>query len=177
MTRSFIRRCLARWIAALAFVWCAGAVAQEQRVTDIVLLIDTSASMKEVKVSPGPKGTKTFDDVKARLKLYVDYGLTPGTNVVLITFSDDATVRERIFVRGEADKQKLRAAIDRLRPEGATYMAKGLQLGLEELNRLKKEFPDHYRLLFMMTDGMNEPPQTVPLQDQVTFDKLRERFK
>ncbi|MEV4537811.1 von Willebrand factor type A domain-containing protein [Asanoa sp. NPDC049518] len=83
----------------------------------LTFVVDVSGSMAE----PG-----RLDLVRDALQTLVDQ-LRPTDAVAIVSFSDKARVlREMTRVSEKAD---LRAAIDRLRPEGSTNLGAGLKLG------------------------------------------------
>jgi len=142
----------------------------DEVVTDIVFLIDISASMQQVQVGQGR--TITFQQVIQRLQGFVDAGLPPNSNVTIITFGEQATNVQQIQVKDAEGRKRLQAALGALKAEDQhTYMSQGIWYGLWEVQRLKKEFPSHYRLLFLITDGQNNPPSGK--EAPISFDQLR----
>ncbi len=174
MNRISVRCRLALLIAAL--VLPRSVLAGDGTLTDIVLVIDVSGSMNKLKVGPKPTDVIPFDDLKARLKTFIARGLPLNSSVTVITFGTDARRHVAVQLRHQKDRDELQKVIDGLKPEGWTYMAKGLDLALQDLKRLKKEFPTHQRLLFLITDGVNEPPPTVPGNELITFENLRKHL-
>jgi hypothetical protein len=163
-----------RFAAVLAgLLLLAPCAAAEEILTDIVLVIDVSGSMRELDVGDGRK--ITFTELKRRLQEFLRAGLPLNSTVHVITFGDDARRHARVEVKDGRDRDKLLRAVAGLEPGGWTYMARGLELALEDLADLKKRFPKHQRLLFLITDGKNEPPPHV--RDQVTFEDLRRRLR
>lgn len=142
----------------------------EEVVTDIVFLMDVSGSMRELQVGEGK--TITFEQLMERLQKFADSGLPDNSNVTVITFGEDAKQHEPIHVETPESRKLFSDTLAGLAADArATYMSKGVSLALEELARLKQEFPSHHRLLFLITDGKNNPPQGVA--DPISFEKLR----
>ncbi len=85
----------------------------------LTFVVDVSGSMAE----PG-----RLDLVRDALHTLVDQ-LRPTDSVAIVSFSDKArALREMTRV---SEKEDLRAAIDRLRPEGSTNLGAGLTLGYQ----------------------------------------------
>lgn len=168
-------RHLALFALLVAFLSAPLAHAQDDALTDVVLVIDNSASMGWG-IPIGLKQTITFETFQAKLRDFVNKGLPKNANVVLITFATNAKVAGSYSLAKAEEKRELLAAIDRMTPAGATYLTKAFDLALTELETLKKQSPKRHRLLFLMTDGKQEqePEDKSP---QLTFDQLRARLK
>src|SRR5688572_15480638 len=97
--------------------------------------------MKVEPLDVGGGKTISFGQLQKKLHEFVQRGLPTNANVVLITFADDAKVEGRFTLTDQQSRQKLQAAIGKLDPDGMTYMTKGLDLALTELNRLREAHP------------------------------------
>lgn len=126
---------------------------------DIVLLLDRSGSMSQVPITGG--APLTFEQIKVRLLKFIDDELPNNSNVSVITIGDDAEVVARILVRNDQGRQRLREKVEPVRANAQrTFLVQGIQLGLAELKRLSGngEGSWRHRLMFLVTDGRNDPP-------------------
>ena len=106
----------------------------------IFLMIDVSASMAGEPLLEAQRAAREFLDK-------CDF---TRTEVGLISFSDE------VLVQAEAtdNARKVRAAIDRLEPEGTTDLASALEIARTRLNRL-----DRLRYFVILTDGYPDAPE------------------
>lgn len=120
---------------------------------DLVLIVDTSASMR----GQGG-GQDIFGDVqKATKDLIGDLGL--GDTVTLVSYDSQARVHPTVTLHSETERQRLYHLIDQLRADGAyTFTAEALRAGLAEAARLETVLPHHAKVVVILTDGINDPP-------------------
>lgn len=163
--RHLPRSCLASLV-----LFATPCLAADEVLTDIILLIDTSGSMREARVANGK--ALSFDDVKMRLGQFLYYELPNNSNITIITIGKAAERQGQVLVKDRDSRDQLWKIIEALKADAqSTHITRGLELGLEELARLRGLFPDHQRLVFLITDGRNNP---APGSPQVTFERLRE---
>ena len=106
----------------------------------IMLLIDVSASMAGEPLVQAQSAAREFLDK-------CDF---TRTEVGLISFSDE------VILQTEAtdNARKVRAAIDRLEPDGTTDLGGAVELARQRLNRL-----DRLRYIVILTDGYPDAPE------------------
>lgn len=128
--------------------------------TDLVLIIDTSKSMR------GAGGyANIFGRVKQSCKQIVRE-LSPGDTVTVIAFDSSVKVQPTVTIHGDTEISRVDGLIDDLRADGAwTFTAKALRNALEEAARLEKIFPGHNQAVVILTDGLNDPPPGDPEKD------------
>jgi Ca-activated chloride channel family protein len=114
---------------------------------DLVLVIDHSGSMG-------------YDDklvyVKEGVKLLVDQ-LGPADTLTLIAFDD--RVKVLYGPAAVVDRERIKAIVDQLRPEGATNIHDALERGYQEALR---GLDDHQRRVIFLTDGLPTAGNTSP---------------
>jgi len=140
----------------------ASAESRAEKNQDTVFIVDVSSSMREI-----------FDDVK---KAMVDYiaQAKPGDNVVLVTFGESATLESRRRIDSDEDLEAFEGVLRGLDPtEYFTNIAGAVEKGMEELRLLKDRFPDHARVIVLMSDGKNNPPDDAP---PLTFEEILRRY-
>ena len=165
MRRAAADGVLARLLLLLTIFCAVPARAQERAVTDIVFMIDVSASMKT-----------EFERVKRRLEDYVARRAEAGATIALVTFGEGAELVASRRIQGDADVQFLVSKARSLQcPAGHTYITAGLDLGLKQLLKLKQDFPTHSRLAILLTDGSNNPPN-VAGGGPVTYKDIEGRW-
>ncbi len=129
---------------------------QKESSIDLILILDLSASME------GAGGSeKIFRRVQNSCIGIVDE-LKNGDTFTLITFGDDVTVYPTATILDKGDRQKIFNLINNLKADKKwTYMSAALKSGLEEAQRLEKLLPGNEKLIFILTDGLNDPPPQV----------------
>ncbi|WP_295013668.1 VWA domain-containing protein [uncultured Microbacterium sp.] len=117
--------------------------------TDIVLAVDTTASMV---AEDGPGGRPRLDEVRADVRDLV--AAYPGARFALITFDANPVLRLPLTT----DSAALVSAVDVLQPE-VTRQSKGSSIGIahtllaQTLQNAQKASPDRARLVFYLGDG------------------------
>ncbi len=130
---------------------------------DIIFLVDISSSIRGI-----------FDDVKRAILEYARQ-TRPGDNVVLITFGEKVTLRFRQKITSEDDVARIERELESLEPgEYSTYITGALDKGMEELRRLESKYPDHRRTIILVSDGKNNPPDSVA--HAMTFEEILEKY-
>ncbi len=141
----------------------ANAASRSEKNQDIVFLLDTSSSMRNI-----------FEDVKRAISEYVGRARN-GDNIVLISFGETVELRIRRRISSQADITWMENELAKLEPtEYYTYMTGALEKGLEELRLLEQKYPDHLRTVVLLSDGKNNPPEG--LAQPVTFEEVLKDF-
>ncbi len=132
---------------------------------DYVIVIDVSTSMQDI-----------FEEVKQLTKRTLSQAKV-GDNVAIITFGDRATLISRKQIRSKADIEDLQKQVDELYPtDYSTYINRGLEKGLSELQYLFEKYPNRQRVLLWLSDDKDNPPEQLG-GDFLTLDKLRDENK
>ncbi|UCD57090.1 MAG: VWA domain-containing protein [Candidatus Hydrogenedentota bacterium] len=130
---------------------------------DIVFLIDTSSSMRNI-----------FGDIKRAISEFV-LQARPGDNVVLISFGEKVELRTRRKISSDEDVKLIARDLASLKAnEYFTYTTGALYKGMEELQLLEEKHPDHSRTLVLMSDGRNNPPEEIA--EPLTFDDILKKY-
>jgi hypothetical protein len=132
---------------------------------DFVIVIDVSTSMQDIFEEVKQLTNRTLGEAKV------------GDNVAVITFGERATLINRKQIRGKADIEDLQKQVDELYPtDYSTYINRGLEKGLSELQYLFERYPDRDRVLLWLSDDKDNPPEELG-GDFLTLEKLREENK
>lgn len=129
-------------------------ITQERRGNlDLITIIDLSRSMV------GGGGTANiFHRVQQSCKDILNE-LQEGDNYTLITFGESVMSYPTVTLRDAEDRKRVNNIINNLiANQNWTFTAAALKAGLEEANRLEVKNPDHKKLIFILTDGINNPP-------------------
>jgi len=103
----------------------------------IVLVLDTSGSMKE----------QPLEDAKNAASLFMDE-MKPYDEFSVVGFADKVT----IYSSFTSNRQLLKNSIEQIEAEGETSMFDGIMKSLEQFEN-KKDFKDKY--IIILTDGMD----------------------
>lgn len=143
-------------LVGLMFVGCS-------KIGQVALLIDTSGSMK--------KGA-AIDSVKTQTKSIVKKYANGKTNFFIANFDTDV----RPFYSGRPQKKSLSNVfhkIDVLEANGQwTYMSKAVRYMLSKIDTTSSQ----KKLVYIFTDGMNEPPPKTIKGEVEPFETLLKRI-
>jgi len=129
-------------------------VVQEYDGTDLILVIDTSKSMRGVGSSHN-----IFWDVIRTCKQLTDELLDINDTVTIISYDSEVTVFPTVTILTATELLRLKDIIDNLEAEGDwTYTSLALAKALDEAYRLESNFPNHRKVIVIFTDGLNDPP-------------------
>jgi hypothetical protein len=152
-------------------------VAQEVRGNiDLIIVVDLSASMVG---KGGPQNI--FKRVQQSCKDIVSE-LEKGDNFTLITFGEKVHSYPTVILRDDQDRTRVYDIVDHIKADQRwTYTAAALQEGLGEAKRLDKISPSHQKIIFVLTDGINDPPPGMKdkgpsLKEIAERDKKKEWF-
>lgn len=124
---------------------------------DVILVVDLSKSMRGY-----GDAANIFDRVEATAKNLVRE-LDEGDTMTLIPFGDAARALPTVTMYGDTERRRLLERIDELEANQSwTYTAEALKMSLQEASRLKNTFSDHRQVVFIFTDGRNNPPPGAP---------------
>ena len=116
---------------------------------DIVLVVDTSGSMKE-KSSNQAKKTKledTKDAINALVGVFANEDKKVDVQYKLVTFSDSSSIKTDKWVSGKSLKEKVK----KLEADGGTNYDKGLANAATAINSSKREGAK--KIVIFLTDG------------------------
>jgi hypothetical protein len=120
---------------------------------DVVLIIDTSKSMK------GAGGYANIFGAVKSTSLDLVKALSDGDTFTLITYDSITRVFPTVVLRDETDRRRVSDVIQSLAAAGNwTYTADALKAGLAEADRLQGLYPGHGKFVAILTDGINDPP-------------------
>jgi len=119
-----------------------------QRPVDIVLLLDTSASMKE---KMGAVNSRMSAAQKAAIR-FVRCAINPRERIGVVCFADKAYVEQGLTDR----ENDIVRAIKRLEPSGSTAMKDGIERSVEILQQQGRK--DTAKIIVLLSDG--EPTDT-----------------
>jgi Ca-activated chloride channel family protein len=120
------------------FVAAQAAAKSETVPLNFCLVLDRSGSMQGAKLAAMKDATKRVIDT-----------LTPQDAVAIVLFDDQVEVLLPATLA--ADKEAIKAQIDRIEEAGGTAMSGGLRAGQAELSRFQA--PDRVSSLLLLTDG------------------------
>jgi len=130
---------------------------------DIVFLLDTSSSMRNI-----------FGDVKKAILEYAQKA-QPGDTIVLISFGEKINLRFRQKISSAQDIRLIERELASLESDQFyTYITGALDKGMEELSQLEKKDTKHQRTMILLSDGKNNPPPVVA--EPIQFEDLLKRY-
>ena len=154
--------------AVSVFLLVGTPAAEEKGSTDIVFAIDISRSMLK---------NKNFGKVRARLIEFIQKEVGLGGHIAIVTFGNKAKLLADRQINSQKDKSALINTIKSMKANAShTYMASGIDVGLQSLRELSRKYTDSGRMLVLLTDGKNDPPKSIPEDRKLTFEKLREKY-
>ena len=87
--------------------------------------------------------------------------LRPRDRIAVVQFTDTVIDRLTVEHRRPGDRA-VRQSISRLQPNGATNVQAGLNLGVKLASQVRRERPDAYHYIILMSDGMANVDATNP---------------
>jgi len=129
----------------------------------LMAVVDTSGSMEGQPLNSVKEGLQIASSV-----------INPGNYVGLVTFGDRPVYRVPLAPFDELQHQRLLAAIDNLRADGATAMYDAMLLGLGELIKQRQSDPDGRYYLLLLTDGEANRGYTFgQVEDLIAYGNVR----
>ena len=136
-------------LARIAFQ--AADLAYDDTPLNVTLVLDASGSMRE-----GDRvaiAREAAESIRRSLRGQDRIAVVHFTTRVL----DDLTVDHR-----DPDDRAVRRSIDLLEPHGSTNVQAGLDLGVQLADRIRRERPDAYNYIILMSDGVANVDATDP---------------
>ncbi len=123
----------------------------DDRPLNVTLVLDASGSMAE--------GNRV--DIARAAAEAIRQGLRPRDRIAVVHFTDyiidGLTVEHR-----RASDRDVQRSIDALEPHGATNVQAGLDLGVQLADRIRRERPDAWHYVILMSDGVANVDATNP---------------
>ncbi len=113
--------------------------AQVRMPLNVALVLDCSGSMHG----------KKLQSVKDAVKMVIDH-LSPSDTISVVTFSGRA--QTIIPSQPANDPQGMKVSVEKIKSRGGTNMARGMEQGLDEIDRWKS--PDMINRMILLTDGL-----------------------
>ncbi len=118
---------------------------------NVTLVLDASGSMAD--------GNRV--DIAREAAESIRRSLRANDRIAVVHFTDG--VIPRLTVKhDEPDSGRVRKSIDRLEPTGSTNVQAGLDLGVELAHQARRERPDAYNYIILMSDGVANVDATNP---------------
>ena len=129
-------------------------------------VVDMSASMKRGFL---------FDSVKDSLIGYINRYTDLGDQIILVGFGSDVRIYEDLEITSNVDKIKLGTKLHKIDAEDRfTWMTKAFALVGNKLRQLNIQKPGVVKDIYILTDGINEPPPDKV--DSLPFDQIIRRY-
>jgi hypothetical protein len=120
--------------------------------TNRIFLLDTSQSMKRAGL---------FDRIKEALKNDYVSSMKDGEHIIVLTFDENIAISVDQSITGENDIKEANERINSLKAAGRwTWMTRAFQTTMEQAKRLKTQYPEDALFIYLLTDGINDPPPT-----------------
>lgn len=162
------RRGVGAWATlSLVVLVCTAHPAMQESGANTVFVVDTSRSMQ---------ANGVFEQVRRMLADYVRQ-LRPGDHVILLGFDQEVSILADDEIATPDDIARIEGKVRELRALGQwTYMTHALDIAATQAARLQAANPKRKHLVYLFTDGKNEPPPSVP--EKLAFaDVLRKHFR
>ena len=118
---------------------------------NVTLVLDASGSMGE--------GNRVA--IARTAAESIRQSLRPRDRIAVVQFTDTVIDRFTVKHRRPGDSA-VRRSISRLQPNGATNVQAGLNLGVELASQVRRERPDAYHYIILMSDGVANVDATNP---------------
>ena len=116
---------------------------------NVTLVLDASGSMQE--------GNRV--EIARAAAESIRKGLSADDRIAVVLFSDGIVDSES---HQRPDDREIRRIIDRLGPTGSTNVQAGLNLGVRFADEVRRERPDAYNYVILMSDGVANVDATDP---------------
>jgi len=134
-----------------------------------IFLLDTSGSMKKEGL---------FDRIKETVKRDYVLKMKQGDHIIILTFDEKVVMVVDQNITGENDIKEVNTQIDGLNATGSwTWMARALQMAMEQAKRLKAQYPEEGLNIYFLTDGINDPPPNLNEPRLKFIEVLLQYFK
>ena len=123
----------------------------DSRPLNVTLVLDASGSMAD--------GNRV--EIARAAAESIRQSLRPQDQIAVVQFTEEV-IRDLTVKHTGPDDRDVRWSIDRLRPNGATNVQAGLDLGVELADRARRQSPDAYNYVILMSDGVANVDATNP---------------
>jgi von Willebrand factor type A domain len=164
-----MKRPIFAYIYIVLCVFFMGHIQTNIQAANRIFLLDTSGSMKK---------DGLFERIKETLKSDYTSKMQAGDHIIILTFDEKVVVAVDQPISRENDIIELNRQIDAIQATGLwTWMTKALQMTLEQVKRLKLQYPGNVLNIYFLTDGINDPPPHVNEQQMNFKQTLLKYFK
>ena len=118
---------------------------------NVTLVLDASGSMDE--------GDRV--EIARAAADSIRRGLSDRDRIAVVQFSD-SVIWEQVVDPTRPDAAAVRRSINQLRPRSSTNVQAGLDLGVELADEMRRERPDAYNYIILMSDGVANVDATDP---------------
>jgi len=160
---------LGRLIRCVLWAACLVLLMQSQASLAVnrIFLLDTSKSMK---------AEGLFDKIKSKLQRDYIQPMVAGEHVAVLGFDEEVVLAVDQQALNESDKERIQRAVEGLQADGRwTWMKEALSLTAEQARSMRARYPQDELLVYVMTDGVNDPPPD-HLEDSADFDELLRHY-
>lgn len=136
-------------LARIAFQ--AADLAYDDTPLNVTLVLDASGSMREggrVAIA-----REAAESIRRSLR---------GQDRIAVIHFTTRVLSEYTVEHSDPDDRNIRWSIDRLAPHGSTNVQAGLDLGVQLADRIRRERPDAYNYIILMSDGVANVDATDP---------------
>ena len=126
---------------------------QDDRPLNVTLVLDASGSMQE--------GNRV--DIARAAAEAIRQSLGSGDRIAVVHFTDDV-ISEYTVEHSAPDDSGVKSSIDRLAPHGSTNVQAGLNLGVRLADQARRQRPDAYNYIVLMSDGVANVNATNPFE-------------
>ncbi len=124
---------------------------RDDRPLNVTLVLDASGSMEE--------GNRV--DIAREAAESIRQGLTAGDRIAVVHFTDDV-IHEYTVEHSRPGDRWVRESIQRLAPHNSTNVQAGLDHGVRLADEARRERPDAYNYVILMSDGVANVDATDP---------------
>ena len=121
------------------------------RPLNVTLVLDASGSMSD--------GDRV--DIARTAAETIRKSLRRDDRIAIVHFTD-GVIDNLTVEHDKPDSRKVRRSIDRLEPHGSTNVQAGLDLGVQLAHKARRERPDAYNYVILMSDGVANVDATNP---------------
>ena len=126
---------------------------QDDRPLNVTLVLDASGSMTE--------GNRV--DIARAAAEAIRQSLGSQDRIAVVHFTDDV-ISEYTVEHSAPDDSAVKSSIDRLAPHGSTNVQAGLNLGVRLADQARRQRPDAYNYIVLMSDGVANVNATNPFE-------------
>ena len=126
---------------------------QDDRPLNVTLVLDASGSMDE--------GNRV--DIARAAAEAIRQSLGSQDRIAVVHFTDDV-ISQYTVEHSNPDDSAVQSSIDRLAPHGSTNVQAGLNLGVRLADQARRQRPDAYNYIVLMSDGVANVNATNPFE-------------